>query len=108
MSVTCPFDLSSCDSTLCLRASCGGTRRHHSSEVGIRGVFPASVDEQIHTGDVGGVIAGEKSGGACDVIEELPDRWEVRFHGRKLTGRYELARPDPLSDEWTLRRLGDS
>jgi len=41
-------------------------RRHKSSQVGIRGVLPPSVDEQVHTGDVDRVVAGEEESGAGD------------------------------------------
>jgi len=46
--------------------------------------------------------------GTCDPLGELSDRWEIRFLGRRIRGRWELVQIEPESDSWLLRRLQES
>ena len=45
--------------------------------------------------------------GTYELLRELPDRWEIRFSGREIRGRWELVRTEPASDSWALRRLSE-
>ncbi|OWY72897.1 hypothetical protein B7486_00720 [cyanobacterium TDX16] len=54
--------------------------------------------------DRGDVIRQDSGGCRARVLTE--DHWTVEFFGARLTGRYELRRASPESDEWSLHRLG--
>ena len=43
--------------------------------------------------------------GRCRARVVTEALWTVEFFGARLTGRYELRRASPESDEWSLRRL---
>ena len=43
--------------------------------------------------------------GSYECIEKTPLRWAVRLEGETLVGRFELARLDESSDEWSFQRL---
>ena len=45
--------------------------------------------------------------GTYDLLTDSPDRWEARFNGQEMAGRYELLRLRPQTDAWNLRRLPD-
>jgi hypothetical protein len=53
--------------------------------------------------DRGDVIRQDSGGCRARVLTE--DHWTVEFFGARLTGRYELRRASPESDEWSLHRL---
>lgn len=54
--------------------------------------------------DRGDVIRQDSGGCRARILTE--DHWTVEFFGARLTGRYELRRVSPESDEWSLHRLG--
>lgn len=43
--------------------------------------------------------------GSYECLDKGPLRWIIRLEGETLTGRFELARPDASSDEWSFHRL---
>ena len=43
--------------------------------------------------------------GSYELLEDKPQRLEIRFDGQIIKGRYELICTDEQGDDWTLRRM---
>jgi hypothetical protein len=45
--------------------------------------------------------------GACTILSRRDDRWEIHFHGRRLSGSHQLLLTDPPTQGWSLRRFAE-